>query len=153
MIFSPLPYTSYKALESVAPTLLSEPSEWNLYYLSDKRLDETVEVLDSYPSKSQILWACKLTCEIFSEVRDVLLSETAEEAVRYIRTRPDYNQLPIIELLGTSWLENALRVSKHRPSRGVLFKEGNVLSVNFGGHVMSVNKSSAVLMPMSYDKH
>lgn len=132
MIYSHKPYNAYKALEIFSADLFSKPCEWNLYYLSEVRLDDSIEVSEDYPSEMQIFWACHLLCAVYPNIAEALITLPPLEAIEVIKSEPNIKNTNIFELLGDKWFETMLDRAALPEPRGIQQQVGNVLTVNFG---------------------
>lgn len=166
MIYSPLPRTSYMREVSETNTktgiassgFLDAPGVWNLFYLSEPKVDEYLEWAKGRtdspePDASVMVWLCSLTCKVVPELAEALETLPAAEIPSFIRKIPGYESLSIYKELQENWFN--IMSERAKPKRGILGQVGNVLKVDFGGHILTSPpmKSSVILMPMSYDKH
>jgi hypothetical protein len=126
---------------------------WNLYWLSEPRLDEFLKGGPSSLIDFQMYGACKVALEqtVCGEfVRDLVLGLPASVFVQRVKANPHQHLAPY-ELRGRAWL-HAL-VKRASAARGVQREDANVLYAGFGGRApVTTPGHSARIMTLALRK-
>jgi hypothetical protein len=116
-------------------TMLSSPSQralWNLYWLSEPKLDDVLNGAPSSVLDPELLRVCDIALEqtvggLF--VRELVTDADPTAFARALENSP-YTHLAPYELRGWTWAE--IVKLRSRKLRGARVTQGNVTYVNFG---------------------
>lgn len=134
--------------------LLNSEAAWNLFYLSEPLVDvsATWSDINTYPRYSELIHPCHLETKVNKELAQALETMTPTEFLAAFKLM-NYRAMEPYKILGEQWL--SIMEAKVLSPRGIIVTDGNVVSVNFGSSVFSLDNpiKSFTLMPLSYLKH
>jgi hypothetical protein len=160
-LYSPLPPEFYSrpctvGRAGIGYELRAESARplWNLYWLSEPRLDEFLRGGPTGLLDLKLFGACKrsLVQELDGEP---VAQQTIKQPAVFVATllRSPHKHLEPYKLLGVQWVRTVS--ARSRLCRGVQKEEGTVAFVNFGGKpaVVTSARESAIIMTLALKKN